>query len=108
MEGSLTQPPRTWAPRTRKNVWHFDAAHAGYPVRGFCATARSFAQPLGLRQRSRHGGGCPGGNLAISAIRTLTGTVGFMSGVAGEIRPTPCTKLAAAPVEETTGVFTAT
>ena len=56
----------------------------------------------------RHGGDHPGGNLPISAIRTLTGTVGFMSGVAGEIRPTPCTKLAAAPVEETTGVFTAT
>ena len=42
-----------------------------------------------------------------SAIRTQTDTGWFMSGVAGKILPTPRTKLAAAPVEGTTGVFVA-
>ena len=78
--------------RRPKNVWHFDAAHAGYPVRGFCATARSFRR-------------C---QLPISAMRALTGTVGFMSGGAGEIRPTPLPLLGSVFVEGTTGVFAAT
>ena len=61
-------------------------------------------------RRSRHGGDHPGGNLAISATRTLTVLNGFREMVGTTLPgvPTPCTKLAAAPVEGTTGVFAAT
>ena len=95
----LTQPPR-------KNVWHFDAAHVGYPARGYRATARSFAQPWGLR----HGGDHPGGNLAISATRTLTVLNGFREMVGTTLPgvPTPHALLGSVYVEQATGVFTAT
>ena len=59
-------------------------------------------------RRSRHGGDHPGGNLAISATRTLTVLNGFREMVGTTLRsvpPTPLEKHAAAHVEQATGVF---